>query len=131
MLRMSCRKRYGCSDIDYRSRECIANFEISKLLDDKLSDQDIKELQEAEMLAKRFLDWHIDEETQDIMELLKDMLDDLNTGGSFLQQDEYQDHLEDSEDSKRFQEIREEGINLEQDLPDDFEGENNSRADGR
>jgi hypothetical protein len=56
-------------------RELLVNFEISKLLDAELTTEDITELQEAEELCRRFLSWDIDEETQDVRDILMDMLE--------------------------------------------------------
>ncbi|GFZ44458.1 LOW QUALITY PROTEIN: hypothetical protein JCM24511_02180 [Saitozyma sp. JCM 24511] len=55
--------------------ELLVNFEISKLLDAELTPEDINELQEAEELCRRFLSWEIDEETQDVRDILMDMLE--------------------------------------------------------
>lgn len=40
-----------------------------------MTPQDVKELKEAEELAKRFLRWDIDPETQDVMIVLRDMVE--------------------------------------------------------
>lgn len=58
-----------------RSSELISTFQISKILDAELTEEDEAELQEAEDLARRFLSWTIDEKTTDVMDALRDMLD--------------------------------------------------------
>lgn len=55
--------------------ECIATFQLSKILDAELTEEDEAELAEAETLAKRFLSWDIDEETTDVMDVLRDILE--------------------------------------------------------
>jgi hypothetical protein len=55
--------------------ELLARFEIGRLHDKPLTPEDIKELRQAERLAKRFLEWEIDPETQDVMMILKDMVE--------------------------------------------------------
>ncbi|WVQ82858.1 hypothetical protein IAT38_004993 [Cryptococcus sp. DSM 104549] len=54
--------------------ECVSKFEISKLLDATLTDENRREIKAAEELAKRFLTWDIDPETEDVMEVLREML---------------------------------------------------------
>lgn len=56
--------------------ELLSRFELSKLFDGELDQEDIDDLENAEYLARRFLSWDIHEETTDVMDVLQDMLDD-------------------------------------------------------
>ena len=79
--------------------ELISRFEIAKINARELSRAETKELQRAEELAKRFIGWDIDEETQDVMDILKDMIDAVYGDEDSDGEDERQDEAND--DAKR------------------------------
>ena len=58
-----------------RASELMANFELSKLWDKELSKEERQDLEEAEILAKKFLQWEIDPKTTDVLEVLKSMVE--------------------------------------------------------
>lgn len=53
------------------------NYEMSKLLDTRLTPDEAAELERAEDLARRFLSWDIGAEGEDTLETLKNMLDEV------------------------------------------------------
>ena len=55
--------------------ELVAKFEIARLHDKPLRPQDVVELKKAEKLAKMFLEWDIDPDTQDVQDVLKNMIE--------------------------------------------------------
>jgi hypothetical protein len=70
----------------------LARYELSRLWDAELDEQDIENLAQAEDLARQFLSWDIDEERTDIMDILKAMLeveeeDPTDDNGQDTQQD--------------------------------------------
>lgn len=79
--------------------ELISRFEIAKINARELSRAETKELQRAEELAKRFIGWDIDEETQDVMDILKDMIDAVY--GDEDSDDEAERQEEANDDAKR------------------------------
>ena len=79
--------------------ELISRFEIAKINARELSRAETKELQQAEELAKRFIGWDIDEETQDVMDILKDMIDAVYGDEDSDDEDERQEETND--DAKR------------------------------
>jgi DNA mismatch repair protein MSH5 len=56
----------ACSD-------CVSKFQITKLIDATLTDEDLEELAQAEDLAKRFLSWDLQEEDDGILDQLREM----------------------------------------------------------
>ncbi|ORY26954.1 putative meiotic recombination-related protein, partial [Naematelia encephala] len=64
-------------DVVARGREVtelMSKFELAKLLDRELTEDEKAELEDAEYLARQFLEWDIDADTQDVMDILKDMV---------------------------------------------------------
>lgn len=59
-------------------------FEISKLLDATLTMENIQEIKAAEELARRFLTWDIDPESEDVIEVLRQMIEETDV---FLEED--------------------------------------------
>lgn len=55
--------------------KCVTKFEISKLLDATLTIENIREIKAAEELAKRFLTWDIDPDSEDVIEVLQKMIE--------------------------------------------------------
>jgi DNA mismatch repair protein MSH5 len=55
--------------------ELVSRFELARLHDRPLRPQDIVELKQAEKLAKMFLEWDIDPDTQDVKDVLKNMIE--------------------------------------------------------
>lgn len=51
----------------------MANFQITKLIDATLTDEDLEELSQAEDLAKQFLAWDLQEEDDGLLEQLRSM----------------------------------------------------------
>ncbi|KIR53753.1 DNA mismatch repair protein MSH5 [Cryptococcus gattii Ru294] len=64
--------------------KCVSTFEISKLLDATLTMENIQEIKAAEELARRFLTWDIDPESEDVMEVLRQMIEETDV---FLEED--------------------------------------------
>lgn len=74
-----CALRHGIpKNIVDRAQEvtkCVTKFEISKLLDATLTIENIREIKAAEELAKRFLTWDIDPDSEDVIEILQKMIE--------------------------------------------------------
>nr|KIR86655.1 DNA mismatch repair protein MSH5 [Cryptococcus tetragattii IND107] len=64
--------------------KCVSMFEISKLLDATLTMENIQEIKAAEELARRFLTWDIDPESEDVIEVLRQMIEETDV---FLEED--------------------------------------------
>ncbi|WVQ87582.1 hypothetical protein IAS59_001308 [Cryptococcus gattii] len=64
--------------------KCVSTFEISKLLDATLTMENIQEIKAAEELARRFLTWDIDPESEDVIEVLRQMIEETDV---FLEED--------------------------------------------
>lgn len=67
--------------------ELVSKFEVARIHDRPLSAQDVKELKQAEELAKMFLAWDIDETTQDVLDVLRNMIE-VVYGGDDVEDDE-------------------------------------------
>ncbi|KAI9637308.1 putative meiotic recombination-related protein [Dioszegia hungarica] len=60
-----------------RAREvtrCISTFQLASLLDQELTGEELKELTQAEELAKLFLEWEIDEGEDDVQGRIQEIL---------------------------------------------------------
>jgi hypothetical protein len=92
--------------------ELISRFEIAKINQRELSPEETKELQQAEELARRFLAWDIDENTQDVMDILKDMIDAV-----YGEEEEDNSETEEATQAPRIQDVDGQGhkANLAQD----------------
>jgi len=84
--------------------ELISRFEIAKINQRELSPEETKELQQAEELARRFLAWDIDENTQDVMDILKDMIDAVYGG-----EEEENPEAEEATQAPRIQDVDDQG----------------------
>ncbi|KAK4685894.1 DNA mismatch repair protein MSH5, partial [Tremellales sp. Uapishka_1] len=63
-------------DMAYLFSDILSKFEVSRLLDGELTQEDRQELQDAEKLARRFLDWDIDDDAIDVRDSLVSMLNE-------------------------------------------------------
>lgn len=64
--------------------KCVSTFEISKLLDATLTMENIQEIKAAEELTRRFLTWDIDPDSEDVIEVLRQMIEETDV---FLEED--------------------------------------------
>ncbi|WVQ94393.1 hypothetical protein IAU59_001472 [Kwoniella sp. CBS 9459] len=74
-----CALHHGVpKDIVDRARfvtECMSKFEFHKLHDTFLTPDQVKEARQAEQIAKAFFQWEVDEESEDVQEVLREMLE--------------------------------------------------------
>ncbi|WVR09061.1 hypothetical protein IAU60_006122 [Kwoniella sp. DSM 27419] len=54
--------------------ECVTTFQLSKLYDTNLSSKQIEQLDADQALAKRFLSWDIEGDSEDLIEVVRRML---------------------------------------------------------
>ncbi|EIW73074.1 hypothetical protein TREMEDRAFT_26100, partial [Tremella mesenterica DSM 1558] len=74
--------------------ECLSRFELSKLYEEVVTDEQRDELKDAEDLMRRFLSWKIKDDAIDVMEQLKDVLEDrlvYRRGDTPVEEEEEQD----------------------------------------
>ncbi|RXK37395.1 hypothetical protein M231_05382 [Tremella mesenterica] len=74
--------------------ECLSRFELSKLYEEVVTDEQRDELKDAENLMRRFLSWKIKDDAIDVMEQLKDVLEDrlvYQRGDTPVEEEEEQD----------------------------------------
>ncbi|WVF66781.1 hypothetical protein IAT40_001523 [Kwoniella sp. CBS 6097] len=81
-----CALHHGVpKDIVDRARfvtECMNKFEFHKLHDASITTEQGKEIDEAEEIAKRFFQWEVDEESEDVQEVLREMLESVDLKGT-------------------------------------------------
>lgn len=56
-------------------RDCVSKFELSKIFDSNVTDEEAQELRLAEAKVKRFLQWDLSFETVDVALQIREMLD--------------------------------------------------------
>lgn len=95
--------------------ELISKFEIARIHDRPLSAQDVKELKQAEELAKMFLAWDIDETTQDVLDVLRNMIEVVYGG----------DDDEEEEKAEVHDGVGNEPVAKVEEIDDDSEGHGN------
>ncbi|KAK8844830.1 hypothetical protein IAR55_006680 [Kwoniella newhampshirensis] len=75
-----CALRHGVpEEIVERARyvtDCVSKFQVAKLHDSRMTDEQKRDMDAAEALARRFLTWVIDPEIEDVKEKLMDMLEE-------------------------------------------------------
>lgn len=60
--------------VEVDSSDCLAKFQINELIDEELTPEDIRELDEAEDLTKRFLMWNLDDDDMPVLSELREIL---------------------------------------------------------
>ncbi|OCF34563.1 hypothetical protein I316_03604 [Kwoniella heveanensis BCC8398] len=61
--------------------ECMANFQFHKIHDVHLTPQQVKEARRAEQIVKEFFLWEVDEESEDVQQVLIEMLEHIDMDG--------------------------------------------------
>ncbi|WWD22617.1 hypothetical protein CI109_107110 [Kwoniella shandongensis] len=69
--------------------ECVSRYQVSKLFDSTMTEEQKRNMQAAEQLARLFLTWDIDPEVEDVRDKMMDMLEE--TDPEVKEEDEEED----------------------------------------